>query len=181
MEEVFAGYDEGDRITVLDLGPGNADTIRYLSQFRARVYFADLLDHPHLSQLPEDCDDQQIAAWFEEQLAMPQDALLDVCLLWDYLHYFNLHTLEILSSVLQRQLAKGARGYGFGTLQGKPPGDTNEYGIIDSKTLTTHPVSQAHHYFAHSQQRLSEHFPALHIVRGTLLREGRLELLMQGV
>ena len=115
------------------------------------------------------------------QLAIPAGTKIDICLLWDYLHYFDTAALEVLSSVLQPLLAKGARGYGFGTLQGKSPQDSNEYGIADLSTLSIHPCSAPHRYSAHSQQRLSEHFPALQIVRGTLLREGRLELLFEGV
>jgi len=45
--ELFAGYEEEDRITVLDLGPGNAATVNFLSRYRSRIFFADLLDHPH--------------------------------------------------------------------------------------------------------------------------------------
>ena len=145
------------------------------------MYFADLLDNPALAQPAEEQTPEQLAALLTGQLAIPAGTRIDICLLWDYLHYFDTASLEVLSSVLQPMLAKGARGYGFGTLQGKPPQDSNAYGIADLTTLSTHVSSAPQRYYAHSQQRLSEHFPALQIVRGTLLREGRLELLFEGV
>ncbi len=178
---MFAGFEEGDRITVLDLGPGNAETLRFLSRFRARVYFADLLDHPVLREPPEDIDPGDLATALSQQLGLPGDTRLDVCLIWDYLHYLDLPLVEILSSVLRPLLAKGTRGYGFGTLHGKPPQDSNHYGITDLETLAAHPLDTQPRYFAHSQQRLGEHFPALQIARATLLREGRLELFFEGV
>jgi len=163
------------------LGPGNAETLQFLSRFRARICFADLLDNPILCNPPEELDATELAATLTRQLAVPAETRINVCLLWDYLHYLDLPLVEILSSVLQPLLAKGARGYGFGTLHGKPPGDANHYGIVNAETLVPHPIDQQHRYFAHSQQSLSEHFPVLQIARGTLLREGRLELFFEGV
>ena len=116
-----------------------------------------------------------------QQLGLSEDTRINVCLMWDYLHYLDLQTLEVLSAILQPQLAKGARGYGFGCLRGKQPDDTSHYGIANIEHLATQPVTQQSRYFAHSQQDLGEHFPALHISRATLLREGRLELLLEGV
>lgn len=181
LPEVFAGFEAGDPITVLDLGPGNADTLGFLSRYRARVFFADLLENPILRSPPEDIEAAELTDILAQQLAVPVGTRLNVCLLWDYLHYLDLQQIELLSSIIRPLLAKGARGYGFGTLHGKPPNDANQYGIADIETLAAHPAASDYRYLAHSQQRLSEHFSALQIARGTLLREGRLELLLEGV
>ena len=179
LPELFAGYDEGDPLTVLDLGPGNASTVDFLSHFRAKIFFADLLEHP-VFKLPKDEQDPPIlAAAIREQLALPEGVQIDICLLWDYLHYLDMPTIEILSSVLRPLFHQNSRGYGFGTLHGKKPTDTNQYGIAGPTELSALPSSSEPTFIAHSQQRLGEHFMALRISRGTLLRAGRLELLFE--
>lgn len=162
---------------MLDLGVGSASTVAFLSQFRARIFFADLLEHPTALQPGETPNTLGLQQAIARQLALPDGIMLDVCLLWDYLHYVELATLEALSAVLQPRLHRDSRGYGFGALHGHRPQDANRYGIADRENLIAHPQPEEPRYYAHSQQRLNEHFPAMHIRRGTLLREGRLELL----
>ncbi len=177
LPEVFAGYEDGAPLTVLDLGTGSASTVAFLSRFRARIFFADLLEHPMALRPGEDPNPLGLQQAIARQLALPDDAMIDVVLLWDYLHYIEIGTIEALSTVLLPRLHRGSRGYGFGALHGSKPADANRYGIADREHLLALPSDQDPQYFAHSQQRLSEHFAALRIARGTLLREGRLELL----
>lgn len=177
MPEVFGGFEPGQRLTVLDLGPGNTSTVNFLSQFACKIVFADLLDHPVIRNPPQDTDTATIAGFISRQIAMPEGSQVDICLLWDYLHYIDLTTVEALSSVIHPWLHADSKGYGFGALHGTRPSDTNEYGIHAIDALAARPSAEQTAYFAHSQQRLNEHFGALKIMRGTLLREGRLELL----
>ncbi len=177
LPEVFAGYEDGESLTVLDLGTGSASTVAFLSRFRTRIIFADLLEHPMALRPGDDPNPLGLQQTIARQLALPEAAMVDVVLLWDYLHYIELATIEALSAVLQPHLHRGSRGYGFGALHGRKPTDANRYGIADRDHLLAKPTEQDPQYYAHSQQRLSEHFAALRIARGTLLREGRLELL----
>ncbi len=177
LPEVFGGFEPGDPITVLDLGAGNTSTLEFLSQYRAKIYFADLLDNPAIRNPPEATDTATLAGFIQRQLGLAQDTQIDVCLFWDYLHYIDLAMVEALSLVLQTKLSSRCVGYGFGALHGKRPSDANSYGIADIDTLAARPLSREPTYFAHSQQRLNERFGVLKITRGTLLREGRLELL----
>ena len=177
LPELFAGYEDGDALTVLDLGSGSASTVAFLSHFRARIFFADLLEHPMSLAPGDEPNPLGLQQTIARQLALPDDIQIDVCLLWDYLHYIELPTLEALSAVLSPRLHRNSRGYGFGALHGHKPLDSNRYGIADRNHLIAQPEPDEPRYFAHSQQRLNEHFPAMRIRRGTLLREGRLELL----
>jgi len=179
IPELFAGYEEGDPVTVLDLGPGNASTINFLSRFRAKIIFADLLAHPSLQHPDEDMSPAEIAEVIHQQLAVPTGMQIDICLMWDYLHYIDIATIEALSGVLQPLFHKSPRGYGFGTLHGKKPDDANQYGIAGPEELCARPNPDEPEYRAHSQQRVGDHFLALRISRGTLLRAGRLELLFE--
>lgn len=179
LRELFAGFEPDDHITVLDLGPGNASTVAFLSQYRAKVYFADLLAHAPPVDSSDEVDTAEFSVWLQQQLALPANVQFDVCLMWDYLHYLDLPTLAALSSVLQPYLHRDTRGYAFGALHGKKPTDSNSYGIADLDNLAAVPMQNEPVYLPHSQQRLSEHFAALRIARGTLLREGRLELLLE--
>ena len=177
LSEVFGGYADGNRLTVLDLGIGSASTVAFLSRFRARVYFADLLEYPMALKPGAQPNPLGLQQAIARQLALPDGLTIDVVLLWDYLHYLELASIEALSAVLQPRLHNNSRGYGFGALHGKKPSDANRYGIADRNHLLARPTDTEPQYHAHSQQRLSEHFAALRITRGTLLREGRLELL----
>ena len=184
LTELFAGYEDGDPLTVLDLGPGNASTVEFLSRFRAKIFFADLLEHPAFKSQDRGPDDEEqdpafLRAAISEQLALPPNVRVDICLLWDYLHYLDMPTIEVLSSVLRPLFHQNSRGYGFGTLHGKRPADANQYGIAGPTQLIARPMNSEPIFIPHSQQRLGEHFPALRISRGTLLREGRLELLFE--
>ena len=184
LTELFAGYEDGDPLTVLDLGPGNASTVEFLSRFRVKIFFADLLQHPAFKSQDREPDDEEqdpaiLRAAISEQLALPPDIHIDICLLWDYLHYLAMPSIEVLSSVLRPLIHQNSRGYGFGTLHGKKPADANQYGIASPTQLSALPMVSEPIFIPHSQQRLGDHFPVLRISRGTLLREGRLELLFE--
>ena len=177
MPELLSGFEPGQRLTVLDLGPGNPSTVNFFSQFASKIIFADLLDHPIIRNPPQDIDTTTLSGFITRQIAMPPGSQVDICLLWDFLHYIDLPTIAALSSVIKPWLHGNSAGYGFGALHGTRPSDTNDYGIHAIDALAARPTEAQPTYFAHSQQRLNEHFVALKIVRGTLLREGRLELL----
>ena len=176
---LLRGYEPGDRITVLDLGPGNASTVDFLARYKSKVYFADLTDNPAIAANEMDTSLETLAGFIQRQLAVPSGTQIDICLFWDYLHFIDLKTIDALSQVLQPLLHSNSRAYGFGALHGGRPEDVSLYGIADTDTLTSTTVTSQPKYIPHSQQKLSEHLLSLKISRGTLLREGRLELLFE--
>ncbi|MCR9259937.1 MAG: hypothetical protein NXH95_09455 [Pseudomonadaceae bacterium] len=181
LPELLRGFEPGDRITVLDLGPGNASTVNFLARFKSKIYFADLTDNPAIAANDMDTSRETLAGFIQRQLAIPAGTQIDICLFWDYLHFIDLKTIDALSQVLQPLLHSNSRGYGFGALHGGRPEDVSLYGIADVDTLTSITVPSQPKYIPHSQQKLSEHLLSLKIARGTLLREGRLELLFESL
>jgi len=179
LPEVFTGFEEGEAITVLDLGPGSASTVNFLSRYRAKIIFADLIDNPALRNPPEGTEMAALAALISEQLNVPSGMHIDIVLLWDYLHYLDVHVIEAFSSVLQPLIRPSTRGYGFGALHSREPMRGNRYGISGPGELTAQPLEDEPPFNPHSQQRLGEYLPVLRISRGTLLLEGRLELLFE--
>lgn len=181
LPELLRGFEPGDRITVLDLGPGNASTVAFLAGFKSKVYFADLTDNPAIAANNLDTSRETLVGFINRQLSIPAGTQIDICLFWDYLHFIDLKTIDALSQVLQPYLHSNSRGYGFGALHGGRPEDVSLYGIADVDTLVSTAVPSQPKYIPHSQQKLSEHLLSLKISRGTLLREGRLELLFEGI
>jgi hypothetical protein len=179
LPELFAGFDELDQITVLDLGAGNADTVDFLARYRVKIFFSDLLNHRVLAKLQAQTDIADLDDLIRQQLDIPANTTIDICLLWDGLHYLDLATMEALSRVMDPLLHDDSRGYGFGTLHGRVPPDSNRYGIAGTNSLIARTADQTPKYIPHSQQYLTNHFNALQISRATLLREGRLELLFE--
>ena len=179
LPELFAGFDESDQLTVLDLGPGNADTVNFLARYRVKVFFSDLLNHRLLAKLHAQTDIADLDDMIQQQLDIPANTTIDICLLWDGLHYLELATMEALSRVMQPLLHDDSRGYGFGTLHGRVPPDSNRYGIAGTNSLVARAANKTPRYIPHSQQYITNHFNALQISRATLLREGRLELLFE--
>jgi hypothetical protein len=179
LPELFRGYAPGDRITVLDLGPGNASTVEFLSHFRSKIFFADIAENPAIVANTLNKDMATTAGFIARQLAIPPDTKIDICLFWDYLHFVDLKTIDALSQVLQPLLHSNSRGYGFGALHGGSPEDVSLYGIADFDALHAAPLKNQPKYLPHSQQKISEHLLTMRIARGTLLRQGRLELLFE--
>lgn len=177
LPEVFAGFQAGERITVLDLGPGSAQTTSFLSNYRARIYYADLGGSDSLTYPVDELNDDAIDALVASHLGIPSGEQIDICLLWDYLHGLQLPILRGLSRCLTHHLHPRSTGYGFGALHNDTPQDLHRYGIQQLDSLIGQPSEPMKQYFGYTQQRLAEYFGCLKITRGTLLKEGRLELM----
>ena len=183
---LLEGLEDRGRINVLDAGTGAQSTVDFFAGYHARIHFVDLLSCELIVAPPEDLDVAAAAAGFERYLNLPSDLVFDVCLFWDSLHHLDLVALEGLSRALSPHMDARTLGYGFGALHaGARAGDPElnrgrehfRYGILKGTHLLLKPDESPTRYHAHTQQQLSEHFPALTIQRATLLQEGRLELL----
>ena len=182
LAEALQNLGSSPAPTVLDFGPGNADTLAHLGRYGGRIIFADLLDTVQglasraqtLVELPRDAR----ATWLRQALHVPLDRQIDVCLFWDVLHCLPLPLLQGIGDALHPYLAPGCRAYAFGALHNDGDWQHNTYGIIDHEHLRLTPQAPLPSYHVHSQQSLTEHLPGFQIARGTLLLTGRLELLL---
>ncbi len=175
------------RLNVLDAGSGSQSTVDFFAAHSARIQFADLFSCDIVNEVPEDITAGSAAEYFARYLNLPDDLVFDVCLFWDAFHHMDLRLLEGLSRALAPHFDSRTLGYGFGSLhQGARKNERGQggaqeryrFGILKGSHLLLRPDATMGPYHAHTQQELTEHFPALTIQRATLLQEGRLELLL---
>lgn len=188
LTEVFAGIEPGEPLVVVDLGPGCASTLNFLSQYRAKVFFADLPSCLPLRSSQENFaayDTDYLVEFTKQHIGLAADTQIDICLFWDFLHYLELDRLPILAQALGDHMHRGTRAHGFGALHTDQPTDHCQYGIADLEHLQPLPMDSgssdeaSHRHHTHSQMQIAEHLTCLRIARGTLLREGRLEILFE--
>jgi hypothetical protein len=179
-------FEEDRAITVLDVGAGVAETVAFFSRFPCRLQFADLYDAPALREPVEDDAEAHYAAVFAELCDFPPGTRFDVCLLWDFLNYLPLPALRAFSAALHPFVSRDTRGHGFGAFKANAPGVVRtapetplQFGIQAPDRLAMKPRSGGLTFtYAHSRAVLADAFPCFEIVRGTLLRDGAMELLL---
>ena len=183
LPEVFAGIEADSPLTVVDLGPGCAATLNFLGRYRAKVFFADLPSClPLAAGAYQEDDRDNLIRIAREHIGLAEDTRVDICLLWDYLHLLDTPRLEVLSAALAPHVHRGSRAHGFGALHSNRPPDIGHFGIADLHHLT--PLTSdapfaPQSYHTHTQMHIAEHFTCFRIARGTLLQEGRLEILFE--
>jgi hypothetical protein len=173
---LLEGIEEHDRLVVLDVGAGVQSTVDFFAPYNTHIHFVDLYSSPLLVSPPEEIDAETARRLFGEYLCL-SEVTFDVCLFWDALHRVDLPLLSGLSQALRPHLHRGTRGYAFGTLYGNTL-DHHSYGICDFEHLSARATDIKGRYFTHTQRLIDEHFTSFTIERTTLLRTGRLELLL---
>ena len=183
LPKVFADIDQRKSIQVLDLGGGSGQTVAFFSSLptKSRIVFADALalNDVWLNTIEDEEVDfsQAVEAWRLHLGLNPADKI-DYLLLWDYLHYFKPAAVEALSSALLPHIHQKTKGYGFGSLHSDMPMPGGTYALDTAERLLIKPYPEPLPY-GHSQQIIADHFMCMRISRGTLLREGHLELLFE--
>ncbi|MFU8816576.1 MAG: hypothetical protein ACNA7W_14605 [Pseudomonadales bacterium] len=183
---LFEQVDEQRPLVVLDVGAGVAETVEFFSRFRCRLHFADLFDAPQLSAPPGDDAEAYFAEVFAELCDFGAETRFDICLLWDFPNYLPLPALRAFSAALRPFLHRDTRGHGFGAFKASAPamaGNTPEvplqFGIDNTDQLVVRPRSTGlATRYSHSRAVLADVFSCFEIARGTLLRDGAMELLL---
>ena len=174
------------RLKILDVGPALPETLKFFSQTRSRLYFADLfeeqlqLTYISLSQNSEqDSEQGAVNADFPTLRAYPSEERFDLCLFWDFLNYLNPERLLAFSAALQPFIHRDTRAHAFTTQSTKTPITNLSYGIesyeLLSERLRKDPALELH---THSLAELKRYLPCLSVTRSRLLTDGRLEVLM---
>lgn len=180
-------FEEGQPLTVLDVGAGVTETVAFFSRFPCRLRFADLFDAPRLLAPVETDPDAHYAAAFAELCDFPPGTRFDICLLWDFLNYLPLPALRAFSAALSPFVYRETRAHGFGAFKANAPAiargaaaEPLQFGIEAPDRLAVKPRSGGLTVsYSHSRAVLADAFPCFDIVRGTLLRDGAMELLLQ--
>ncbi len=184
LANALAGVlERHEQLTILDLGPGSAGTVDFFAELDCptRITFADC--HSLATDLAHAANAESPPSFASKVLLAAQhmglDEPIDLVLLWDYLHYFDLESIEVLSSALQPYIHNKTRGYGFGTLHSDQGIKPYNYSIASDTEVFLQPRAEQALPFSPSQQALTDNFICLRISRGTLLQEGHLELLLE--
>lgn len=187
LPHVLERIDASEPLSVLDVGGGAAETVAFFSEYRCRLQFADLFEAPGLNLLPEEDPEGYFDAVFATHCTFPEGTLFDVCLLWDFLNYLPVPALRSFSRALRPYLHRNTVGHGFGAFKATAPAASwaaptlgMSYAINDRDSLLVRPrpggTVGTH---AHARTVLADAFDCFEIVRGTLLKEGAMELLLQ--
>jgi len=181
-------FDPEEPIHVLDVGYGAAETVAFFSRYRCRLHFAGIIGALELETLPaEDVDvDEYLDAAFARLCDFAPDARFDVCLLWDFLNYLPVSALHAFSRVLRPHLHRQSHAHGFGAFKATAPAMARaapetalRYGVYDVDKLLVRPQHGAAPRHSHSRAVLADALGCFEVVRGTLLKEGTMELLLQ--
>jgi hypothetical protein len=190
---LFESVDDEDRITVLDAGSGVAETLTFFSRYRCRLHFAALFDAPalHAESLPALGPEDDPQDYFDEVFAgllnYPEGTRFDLLLLWDFLNFLPVPALRAFGQALRPFLHRGTRAHGFGAFKANAPGTSRDapeialrYGVLDQDRLVVRPRTDGVLTgYPHSRTVLADALGCFEVVRGTLLREGGMELLLR--
>ena len=180
--------DRDEDLCVLDLGPGTPGSVDFFASLpcRTKLTFVDadavledMQSREAALEEGESLDFTTLLDVWAKALELPLKQDIDLLLLWDHPHKFPLLAIEALSSALQPHIHKGTAGYAFGTLHSDQPMQPYRYSIHDATSVAMRPLENDALPYSHSQQALAENFVCMRIARGTLLREGHLELLLE--
>ena len=106
LAQLFGTVEHSERVTVLDVGPGSAAAVRFLTGFRCHVVFADLFDDLG----DREVDIANVRRFFSDAGGIR----FDICLLWDFLNYLSADELREFGQLLRQHLHGRSRGHAFG-------------------------------------------------------------------
>lgn len=176
---LFERLDRNRRLTVFDFGPAIPETVDFFSRFKCRLCFADLFGEQIVGDRNKDLDEKAMQRRFQALLAYPAHTQFDICLFWDFLNYLDHAALRAFSSALQPYIHKDTRAHGFSVLNATTQLANRQYGVQEIDKLTvTQRDDQPLACHPHPQEELKKLLHCFNISRGTLLSDGRLEILL---
>lgn len=164
LPDVFAGFNPGQKLNVLDVGIGSPSTLEFLEPYSAKVFFLDLR--------PADGETHA------EKLSPYADNLFDVCLFWDLLQYLEPDKLASLSDALTPYIYSDTRGYCVWDVGAATRHQRSAYKLLADDRLELAETSPAE-MREWSYCDFSENFDTFHIAQDCLSADGHLELLLQ--
>lgn len=165
---------------VLELGPGIAANIGFLTRFCSRLSVEDL--HRTLTALGEPYSGQHrlYCPLFRALLPRGEQAPFDLALLWNLLDYLERDDIRRLSDHLAALGKRGMLLYAMVSTRSRIPASPSDYRIVDDGSLVRLPTTaQERDGPRHSQVRLLEQLRGFRVKRSFLLRNGVQEYLFE--
>jgi len=176
---IFDRLDTNHRLTVLDLGRALPETLDFFSRFRCRIYVVDVYSELQSDRLGCGTSGKTLQRQFQELFAFRAGTCVDICLLWDLLHYFDEKLLRAFSRALWPWLHAESRAHGFGVHSAATQLLNREYGILDDRTLSIRRRGTAQlKNNPHPQSFMKEWLTCFASNSGVLLPDGKVEMLM---
>lgn len=174
--------EPGHRLTVLDIGPADPETVTFFSQFKCRLHFCDLFSEQILHEQRDELEEKELARRFIELLDFPADTKFDICLFWDIFDYLDNPAIDAFNAALRPFIHTGTRAHGFGSMNGKTIIPNQSYGLKSVETLQIKQVPDRQLMgYPHPQAELKKILSDFDIRKGILMSDGRLEMLMHSV
>lgn len=165
---VFAGCDPSKRLSILDFGSSEPESVAFYNRYDATICIVNLIDE-WTSANPSSLFD-----------IMPDGAkglCFDICLLWDSLNYLRADAMQDFAQDVAGFLHEGSRIHAIAAYAPTWAFDACRYAIDDHDRIVVKPRSQTVPH-PHSQIEIERALPGFRI-QHTLLRPGnRLELLL---
>ncbi|MGK0223197.1 MAG: hypothetical protein ACI9ON_002440 [Limisphaerales bacterium] len=172
LGKVLRGFEGDECLHILDVGIGAVDTLKFLQQYRCKVYFLDLAESFADSTEPR----------IRTTLSEYSGELFDICLFWDLLHCLSAAQLAVLSDALEPYIYSETRVHTLANLV--DPGE--HYCVRGANQLS--PIrgrgrgkarGQPTDYATRSITELDEHFSCFQLTTDEYHADGRLEMVLE--
>jgi hypothetical protein len=172
--------DPRRRITVLELGRAQPETIHFFSSFRCKIHVVDLYSELLAGRFDRSSSGVTLQRQFQQLFGFEKGTVLDVCLLWDLPHYLEEKLLRAFSSALWPWLQPASMAHAFGVHSAATVLLNREYGILDSNTISVrHRSGEQVKNSPHPQSFMQEWLTCFTTTSGVLLPDGKVETLMR--
>ena len=174
---VFEGIDASRSLTVLDIGAGVPESVRFFSRYRCRIHFVDLFGDTGYAT-PQYERRRPRETLFGRFLDFPPGTSFDICLFWDFLNYLANPLLRDFAQTLRRYVHDDTRGHAFAAFSNAMPFAGLNFGLrdLDRLTIRPHPEAAPH---PHTRKHIADALWPFAVKRAALLEDNRQELLLE--
>lgn len=173
----------GASIRVLDFGPANGETIKFLSQFNCRLDVIDIIGELKKIDcriaVEDELPDGEILSALAYALSLGGGQIFDVCLFWDIFNYQSPRVLPLFVQVLLPHLSQNFVGHGFAVLNKSTILTEQNYGIINNELLAVCDQAKAELPYRHTQASFKDMVKGIGIHQSILREDGRLEMILK--
>lgn len=178
--DLFRKVDPTERLTVLEIGRAQSETVDFFSQFKCRLRFADIYSATSLLEGQAGRPEAELSVAFRKALDIPRGEKFDLCLLWDILQYLTGPAIRALCGALEPHMHKHTRAHALGVHSVLTKCERAEYAIaaLDEFRLKAARLPGLE-YRPHPQAELSEMLTVFRVDRAMLLGDGTVEMLLK--